>query len=45
MTLQEFYDKAIQKGATPNSRVVIEYCNVNDMRVVGKGDNAIIFID
>ena len=43
MTLQEFYDKAIELGANPTTEVVVEYCHVNEMRF-DKDTNA-IFID
>lgn len=43
MTLQEFYDKAIELGADTTTEVVVEYCHVNEMRF-NKEHNA-IFID
>lgn len=33
MTLQEVYDLAIERGATPNSEVIIEYCDVSSLVV------------
>lgn len=41
MTLQEFWDLAIEKGATPNSEVIVEYCDVSSLEV--RDDK--IFID
>lgn len=44
MTLQEFYDKAVELGADPTTtEVVVEYCHVTEMRF-NKEHNA-IFID
>lgn len=46
MTLQEFYDKAIEKGATPDSLVIVEYCDVDNFEVkdVENNPNKGIFI-
>lgn len=33
MTLQEFYNKAIERGATPDSPLIVEYCNLQDFSV------------
>ncbi len=41
MKLQEFYDKALKLGATPDSEIIVEYCNTDDIRVI----NGKIFID
>lgn len=44
MTLQQMYDSAVALGADPaTTKVVVEYCNINEMRY-SKVDN-IIYID
>lgn len=47
MTLQEFYDIAIEKGATPDSLVIVEYCDINNFEVrdIENNPNKGIFID
>lgn len=46
MTLQEFYDMAIEKGATPDSLVIVEYCDINhfEVRDIENNPNKGIFI-
>lgn len=45
MTLQEFYDLAISRGATPDSELIVEYCSVRDLRVDKDCGTTKIFID